>query len=183
MALLYNYAASTESFAINGSAHEFQPATMTASDWQQVIGLLWIAFKSQLTFGLQQEVNMTRAKYNQAKYKPVQYKHVKAAAPIDQPPKVKMAAATQPKRARSPPAKKVEFAVADINICISDIARHYKVKTDLELCTADCKYVHYSMLQKTMTKAALVSKVQKLAERCNLAEKTIAYFLAKISAD
>jgi len=40
MALLYNYAASTEPFVVNGSTHEFQPTTMTAADWQQVIGLL-----------------------------------------------------------------------------------------------------------------------------------------------
>ena len=71
---------------------------------------------------------------------------------------MKTAAAPQPKRARSPPAenaaaKKVDFAAADINICISDIARNYKVKTELELCTADCKYVHYSKLPKTMTAA------------------------------
>ena len=75
MALLYNYAASTEPFTVTSSTIEFQPATMMASDWQQVIGLLWIAFKSQLTFGLQQEVNMTRARYNQVKGKPIQYKH------------------------------------------------------------------------------------------------------------
>jgi len=77
----------------------------------------------------------------------------------------------------------VYFAAADINICISDIARHYKVKTELESCTADCKYVHYSKLPKTMTAAVLAAKVQKLAERCNLTEKTVAYFVAKIKAD
>ena len=198
MALLHNYAASTEPFTVTSSTFVFQPATMVASDWQQVIALLWVAFKSQLTFGLQQEVNMTRARYNQVKGKPVQYKH-KAEVQVDHPPKEKQAAAHKQKRARSPPAnrpkvarsppaekaaaKKVDFAATDINICISDIARHYKVKTELALCAADCKYVHYSELPPTMTTAVLVSKVEKLAERCKLSDKTTAYFLAKINAD
>ena len=43
--------------------------------------------------------------------------------------------------------------------------------------------MHYSELPKTMTTAVLVSKVEKLAERCKLSDKTTAYFLAKIKAD
>ena len=198
MALLHNYAASTEPFTVTSSTFVFQPAAMVASDWQQVIALLWAAFKSQLTFGLQQEVNMTRARYNQVKGKPVQYKP-KAEVQVNHPPKEKQAAAQKQKRARSPPAnhqkaahsppaekaavKKVDFAAADINICISDIARHYKVKTELASCAADCKYVHYSELPKAMTTEVLMSKVEKLAERCKLSDKTTAYFLAKIKAD
>ena len=88
---------------------------------------------------------------------------------------------------KTPPAKggvkKVEFAAVDINICISDISRHYKVTTDLEKCAADCKYVHYNQLPSTMTKAILTAKVQKLAKKCNLTESQVKFFVSRVAAD
>ena len=188
LALIFNYSSTSDEFVIGAGTQRFQPQTMTSDDWQTVIGLLWSALKSQLTYGLQQEVSMTRARYNQVKCKPIQFRTVKPAGVIDVQPKVKVpAAAGQPKKKKSPPAKaevkKVEFAAADINICISDIARHYRVITDLEKCTADCKYVHYNQLPSTMTKAILTAKVQKLAEKCNLTEGQVKFFLARVAAD
>ena len=131
---------------------------------------------------------MTRARYNQPKCKPIHFKSVKPAGVLDVPPKGKVAGAgVQPKKVKTPPAKagvkKVEFAAADINICISDISRYYKVTTTLEKCAADCKYVHYDQLPSTMTKAILAAKVQKLAEKCNLTDSQVKFFISRVNAD
>jgi hypothetical protein len=187
-ALLYHYSSTSDEFVIGTGTQRFQPKTMTSDDWQTVIGSLWSAFKAQLTYCLHQEVNMTRARYGQTKCKPIQFKQVKAAVPVEVLPKAKVAAAAvSPKNVKNQPAnaavKKVEFAAADINICISDIARHYRVITDLEKCTADCKYVHYNQLPSTLTKAILTSKEQKLADKCNLTDGQVKFFLAKVAAD
>ena len=187
-ALIFNYSSSSDEFVIGTGTQRFQPKTMSSGDWQTVISMLWTAFKAQLTYGVQQEVNMTRARYNQTKCKPIQFKSVKPAGVLDVPPKGKVAGAgVQPKKVKTPPAKagvkKVEFAAADINICISDISRYYKVTTTLEKCAADCKYVHYDQLPSTMTKAILAAKVQKLAEKCNLTDSQVKFFISRVNAD
>ncbi len=187
-ALIFNYSSSSDEFVIGTGTQRFQPKTMSSGDWQTVISMLWTAFKEQLTYGVQQEVNMTRARYNQTKCKPIQFKSVKPAGVLDVPPKGKVAGAgVQPKKVKTPPAKagvkKVEFAAAEINICISDISRYYKVTTALEKCAADCKYVHYDQLPSTMTKAILAAKVQKLAEKCNLTDSQVKFFISRINGD
>ena len=187
-ALFFYYSSTSDEFVIGTGTQRFQPKAMSSADWQTVLSLLWTAFKTQLTYGLQQEVNMTRARYGQTKCKPIQFKNVKPAGGIEDPPKGKVVGAgVPPKKVKTPPAKagvrKVEFAAADVNICISDISRHYKVTTALEKCAADCKYVHYNKLPSTMTKAILTAKVEKLAAKCNLDESQVKFFVSRIAND
>jgi hypothetical protein len=59
-ALLYQYSASTTPFSVESADQHFQPLEMTHTDWQAVIALLWLLFKSHLTFMKQEEYRMIR---------------------------------------------------------------------------------------------------------------------------
>ena len=185
-ALIHQYSSSTEEFIVTDSTQIFQPTTMTSVDWQSVISLLWTSFKSRLTYTQQQEVTMFQNKYNQIRCKPMHLKVAKSEAPYQVPEKKKVTPPAQKKRKGSPPpapgVKKVAFA-ADVNICISDIAKHYGIRTTLEECSSDCKYVHYNQLPSGMTKAVITTKVKKLAEKCGMSAGQQKYFLQKIEND
>ena len=53
-ALLYEYSSSTMAFTVHDNTI-YMPADMTTSDWQIVIGKLWLSFKDKLTFTMQQD--------------------------------------------------------------------------------------------------------------------------------
>ena len=185
-ALIHQYSSSTEEFTVADSTQVFQPTTMTSVDWQSVISLLWTSFKLRLTYTQQQEVTMFQHKYIQTKCKPMHLKVAKTVAPYEVPDKKKVTPPAQKKRKGSPPpsplVKKVAFAT-DVNICISDIAKHYGLRTTLEDCPADCKYVHYDQLPSGMTATAISTKVKKLAEKYGISAGQQKYFLQKIAND
>ena len=74
----------------------------------------------------------------------------------------------------------MEFGVA---ICISDLAKQYKVKTDLEACKPDCPYMHYDQLPPNLTSASVLSKVKKIIGKLNLSDAQSQHFLRKIETD
>ena len=97
----------------------------------------------------------------------------------------------KPKSQKSPPAsrssspnssrnKKVEFGVA---ICISDLAKHYGIKSNLEPCKPDCPYAHYNQLPPTLTTASVLTKVKRIIGKLNLTDGQSQLFLTKIEAD
>jgi len=76
--------------------------------------------------------------------------------------------------------RKVEFGVA---ICVSDLAKQYKVKTDLEACKSDCPYTHYDQLPSNLTSASVLSKVKRIIAKLNLSDAQSQNFLRKIETD
>ena len=98
---------------------------------------------------------------------------------------------SKPKSQKSPPAsrssspnssrnKKVEFGVA---ICISDLAKHYGIKSNLENCKPDCLYAHYNQLPPTLTTASVLNKVKRIIGKLNLTDGQSQLFLTKTEAD
>lgn len=140
-ALLYQYSAFTETFTVDTTNRLFQSSDMTHTNWQTVITLLWVSFKSRLTFIHQEEYKMIRSKHNIVSCKPVSPKVVKVPADKAEPGRQKDGEAAKTKeRPRSPPPKrewgqhkKVAFA-DDVHICIADVARHYRIATSQEPC-------------------------------------------------
>jgi hypothetical protein len=90
-ALLYQYSASTTPFSVESADQNFLPLEMTHTDWQTVIALLWLLFKSHLTFIKQEEYRMIRSRYNVVPCKPVAPKINKA--PVDKADHAKSAKA------------------------------------------------------------------------------------------
>jgi len=76
--------------------------------------------------------------------------------------------------------RKVKFGVA---ICISDLAKHYNVKTNLEPCKPDCPYVHYDHLPPNVTSTSVMNKVKKIIGKLNLTDAQSQQFLRKIETD
>ena len=74
----------------------------------------------------------------------------------------------------------MEFGVA---ICICDLAKQYKVKTDLEACKPDCPYMHYDQLPQNLTSASVLSKVKKIIGKLNLSDAQSQHFLRKIETE
>ena len=158
---------------------------MTASDWQVVIGKLWLSFKDKLTFTMQQEYLLVRSKYSIARVKPLSGKVVKDNVP----PKV-LAPAKDKKKDKSPDAvkkgkleRKVAFQADDLKICVSVFAKHYKVRTDLEACAASCPYTHYNKLPAGLTANTVLNKVNPILEKLGLSEGQKKFFINKIKTD
>ena len=89
----------------------------------------------------------------------------------------------QPRGRRSlilPVIERVEFGVA---ICISDLAKHYGIKSNLENCKSDCPYAHYNQLPPTLTTASVLNKVKRIRGKLNLTDGQSQLFLTKIEAD
>ena len=68
-ALLYKYSSPTTAFSVHDNKVSLL-ADMVASEWQEIIGKLWLSFKDKLTFAMQQEYLLVRAKYPVARVKP-----------------------------------------------------------------------------------------------------------------
>ena len=172
--LLYEYSSFSEDFTLDCDTTVYTPATMTKAQWLVVIRLLWSSFKDKLSYNQQTEYQHARSLYPAARHKPYSGKVVRASsgpvttmtapASVAKAPSVpgRIAVAVTPvrtKRGKSkrsvkspspsrPPspsssrAKKVEFGVA---ICISDLAKQYNVKTNLEACKSDYPYKFRSL--------------------------------------
>ena len=211
-ALLYEYSSSNEVFTLDYDTTTYNPADMTKAQWLAVIRLLWSSFKDKLSFNRQTEYQHARSRYPVARHKPFSGKQVKitgapvtkmtASAPVAKAPSAsaRIAVAVTPiskkksndkRKAKSPsssrsssPAsargRKVEFGVA---ICISDLAKQYSVKTNLEPCKPDCPYMHYDQLPSNLTSASVLSKVKKIIGKLNLADAQQQQFLRRIETD
>jgi hypothetical protein len=211
-ALLYEYSSSNEDFTLDCDTTVYTPADMTKEQWLAVIRLLWSSFKDKLSYNRQMEYQRAHSLYPVTRHKPFSGKLVKAtggpatkviaAAPVTKtssaPARIAVAVTAISKKrgkdkrtAKSPsssrsssPAssrgRKVEFGVA---ICISDLARQYNVKTNLEPCKSDCPYMHYDQLPSTLTSASVLSKVKKIIGKLNLADAQSEQFLRKIETD
>ena len=185
-ALLYEFSSSLEDFTIDTSTVVYTPASMTKAQWIVVVQRLWLSFKDKLPYNRQQEYIHCRSKYSGVRHKPYSGKvfnissgpSTKAPSSVGSRPTVTVTPTTSKNKKnksksrsqKSPPtsrssspvssrAKKVEFGVA---ICISDLAKHYGIKSNLELCKADCPYAHYNQLPSTLTTASVLSKVKRI---------------------
>jgi hypothetical protein len=194
-ALLYEFFSSLEDFSIDTSIAVYTPASMTTALWIVVIQQLWLSFKEKLSYNRQQEYIHCRSKYSAVRHKPYS---TNAAASIASRPTVTVTPTTKGRKDRfksksnkSPPTsrssspassrgRKVEFGVA---ICISDLAKQYNIKSNLEHCKPDCPYTHYNQLPATLTTAAVLSKVKRIIGKLNLTDGQSQLFLRKIEAD
>jgi len=184
-ALLYEFSSSLEDFSIDTSIAVYALASMTTALWIVVIQQLWLSFKEKLSYNRQQEYKHCRSKYSAVHHKPYSGKvnkvssgpSTKAAASIGSRPTVTVTPTTKGRKDRSkskshksPPTsrssspassrgRKVEFGVA---ICISDLAKKYNIKSNLEYCKPDCSYTHYNQLPAAITTAAVLSKVKRI---------------------
>lgn len=91
-------------------------------------------------------------------------KKAKAKAPLDKQDKVQK--------------KKVDFA-NNIQICVSDLARHYKMKTELQDCPVDCPYIHYKDLPSNLTTALVLEFAKRFAGKLNMTAGQEKYFWQK----
>ena len=206
-ALLYEFSSSLDDFTIDTSTVVFTPAAMTKAQWIVVVQQLWLSFKDKLPYNRQQEYLHCRSKYVGLRHKPFSGKDfhnksgpsTKVLSSIGSRPTVTVTPATsknkkdksKPKSQKSPPAsrsssptssrnKKVEFGVA---ICISDLAKHYGIKSNLEPCKPDCPYAHYNQLPAALTTASVLTKVKRIIGKLNLTDGQSQLFLTKIEAD
>ena len=143
-ALLYEYSSSTTAFTVH-DIKVYLPADMVASEWQEVIGKLWLSFKGKLTFTMQQEYLLVCSKYPVARVRPFSGKVIKDNVP----PKVSVPVKDKKKQDKTPDIvkkgpleRKVAFPADDLRICVNELAKHYKVQTDLEACATPCPYTH-----------------------------------------
>ena len=74
--LLYEYSSSITAFTVR-DARVYLQIDMSRSDWQDVIGQLWLSLKEKLTFSMQQEYLMVRSKYPVTRIKSFSGKIVK----------------------------------------------------------------------------------------------------------
>ena len=201
-ALLYEYSSSSEDFTFDCDTTVYNPATMTKAQWLVVIRLLWSSFKDKLLYDRQKEYQHARSLYPAVRHKPYSGKVVKAssgpvtsmtaAASVAKAPSIpgRIAVAVTPVRTKrgknkrsvkssspSSRAKKVEFGVA---ICISDLAKQYNVKINLEACKPDCPYMHYDQLPPNLTSASVLSKVKKIIGKLNLSLSSFSARLKQI---
>ena len=75
------------------------------------------------------------------------------------------------------------FPADDVKICVSDLAKHYKVRTELEPCDATCRYTHYDKLPAGLTAKVVLNKINPILEKLNMADNQLKFFVNKIKAD
>ena len=199
-ALLYEYSSSSGDFTLDCDTTVYTPANMTKAQWLVVIRLLWSSFKEKLSYNRQTEYLHARSLYPAVRHKSYSGTIIPAAVAKAQTVAARVAVAvtpvrtkrgkdkisaksSSPSRSSSPSSsrgKKVDFGVA---ICISDLAKQYKVKTDLEACKPDCPYMHYDQLPPNLTSASVLSKVKKIIGKLNLSDSQSQHFLRRIETD
>jgi hypothetical protein len=202
-ALLYEFSSSLDDFTIDTSTTVYTPALMTKAQWIIVIQQLWLSFKDKLSYSRQQKYIHCRSKYAGVRHRPYSGKVLKVSSgpstkspsPVGSRPTVTVTPTiakgrkdkSKPKSQKSPPTsrssspassrgRKVEFGVA---ICISDLAKHYKIKFNLE----PCAYAHYNQLPSTLNTASVLSKVKRIIGKLNLTDGQSQSFLSEIEAD
>jgi hypothetical protein len=170
---------------------------MIVTDWHEVMRQLWSALKSFLTFAQQQEHNLINERFKIPRLKPllpkdkkpvaaaVKEKHPKAVPPALKvaTPKPNQVAVKNNRKAERKVERKVEFEDDAVRVCISDLARHYKIKTTLSPCAPDCKYVHYDKLPATLSTTSVLSAVEKLTTKLGFTDSQVQQFDKRIRAD
>ena len=198
LALWAQYSSQHVIFKVAGSNVDYDPATMTVKDWQQVVHALWFALKSFLTFPLQHEFNILNDKFKVVKMKPLlpkdkrpsaqeKEKHPKALKSALKPASpTTTIAATKSRSKVVTPSRKVSIVTQDgesAPYCIKDFSKHYGITTSLKNCRANCKYIHYSKVPKSTTKASLLTAVDKLVTKLGLTDSQAQQFRSKIQED
>jgi len=191
-ALLFQYSSSEDVFMVEGSPTVFDPSHISSVDWQEVIQFLWLSFKSQLTYAKQYEYTLAMSKYKMVKHRPFTPKAVIKEAVVKAVTSVKPKAQAQKKDTVTLPAKtirradkspKVTFVPDDIRLCISDLAKYYKINTSIPACATDCKYLHYDQYSSTASKDSVLTKVQQLGDKLGLTDSQTQQFAKKIKSD
>jgi hypothetical protein len=192
-ALLFQYSSSEDVFIVEGSSTVFHPLHMTSVEWQGVIMLLWLFFKSQLTYAKQYEYTLAVSKYKMVKHRPftpkavVKENNVKAVDTL-----VKQKGQAVKKDTVAPPAKgilrkdktqKVVFVPEDIKLCISNLAKQYGINTSIPACAADCRYPHYDQYSSTASKDSVLTRVHQLGDKLGLTDSQTQQCAKKIKSD
>ena len=193
MASLHQYSSQHKLFQVPGSSIDYDPSTMVAADWQEVIRLLWAALKTFLTFAQQQEHLLINEKFKVPRLKPLlpkDKKHASTAVKEQYPKVVPPALKTATPKGKSAPVqkerkveRKVEFEDDAIRYCVQDMARHYRITTSLTPCAPECKYVHYNKLPANLSTASVLSAIGKITTRLGLTESQMKQFDKNIRAD
>jgi hypothetical protein len=139
---------------------------------------------------MQQEFLLVSSKYPVARIKPFSGKVVKEIVPpgvkapgVKAPEKDKKKGKSPDGVKKGPPERKVAFLVDDLKICVSDLAKHYKVQTDLLACGANCQYTHYKDLPAGLKATTVINKVTPIFEKLGMTEKQKTFFTNKIKYD
>jgi hypothetical protein len=200
LALLSQYSSQHVIFSVADSAVSYDPATMQVNDWHSVVYALWTALKSFLTFPLQHEFNLLNDKFKVVKMRPLlpkdkklpamdKEKHPKAlkSALKSTSPDTTIAIVKSKTKVVSPSSgRKVTIATAPVEstqYCIKDFAKHYNIATSLRPCKNNCRYIHYSKVSKSTSKASLLADVARLVTRLGLTESQAQQFRSKIQDD
>jgi len=70
-----------------------------------------------------------------------------------------------------------------VAVCISELAKKYNIKSNMEACKPDCPYTHYDELPSNLTAIAVIDNVKKAINKLNLSDAQSQQFLRKIEAD
>ena len=165
LALLSQYSSQHVIFHVANSNVDYDPATMTVNDWQNVVHALWLALKYFLTFPLQHEFNILNGKFKVVKMRPLLPKDKKLPAQD---------------KGKHPKALKSVLKPTSPDTTIAVTKSKSKVVTPSQ---ANCKYIHYSKVPKSTTKTSLLTAVDKLVTRLGLTDLQAQQFRSKIQDD
>ena len=197
-ALLSQYSSQHAIFNVADTTTVYDPAAMSTHDWHTVIHELWQALKSFLTFPQQHEFNILNEKFKVVKMKPLlprdkklpaqdKEKHPKALKSALKNATPDTTVVKSKTKSVSPPrGRKVSIVSPSDDspqYCIKDFAKHYGIATSLKPCRPNCKYVHYSKVPKSTTKANLLTQVDKVVTRLGLTDHQAQQFRSKIQDD
>jgi hypothetical protein len=157
-------------------------------------------FEIFLIFPLQHEFNIFNDKFKVVKMRPHlpkdknlpaqdKDKHPKALKSALKPTSADTTIAivkSKTKVVTPPRGQKVRIATTNDDsapYCIKDFAKHYSIATSLKPCRSNCKYIHYSKVPKTTSKASLLGAVDRLVTRLGLTDSQAQQFRSKIQDD
>lgn len=192
---LYHYASCGVVFSLEGSKLSWDPSTMKADDWVQLINYLWQEFQKNISVAKQIEYAHLQAAYQVKAPVPFELK-AKAVVPqvppvgkgahaIKQHPQAAVGKAAEAKggcngkdkkeaKARKPrsPADK------DVSVCVADLLQHYGAAN-----ASSCSYVHYKSIPPGTAKDAILGTLKYLRKAFDLTDNTVQLMTKKISAD
>ena len=198
-AQVYHFASGGVVFSLEGSTLRWDPSTMKASDWVQLINFLWQEFKSNISVAKQLEYAHLQAAYQVKAPVPFGQK-AKAVAPhvplvgkgaqvINQNPPAMVEKAKNKKGGRTAKDKKEAKdkkprspAERDISVCVADLLQHYGASQRV-VCASPCPYVHYKSVPQGTAKEAVLRTVKFLRKAFDLTEETIQLLKKKITTD
>ena len=86
-----------------------------------------------------------------------------------------------PKDQKSPRDQKLQRDPKDA-LCVADLLNHNGAGQQIA-CEVPCRYPHYRVIEKGITKAAVISKVQLVGPKLSLTDSTIKFLKKKIDDD